>query len=248
MDGGSLEHFETLDMTGVDTSWVKQLGQAGYWDVESAPSPLADRPVSLGEPEPVFTDLVAVGRAHLVAGLLSGDARGAGRDVRQLARLCFTSERIPGAITAIALLGLERRARDAAAQRGLPTDGWDPVSEDDQRALKRLLVAGSLPYTLHAVGAGARWVPPLSCSGAEEVLVADLYMRGFLKSELRHRYAELTQAIETSPCRWRRLRAAWASPAELGQSLPWPADRGVGYSVANRQDFGWYDHYRDAGM
>jgi hypothetical protein len=218
-DGGWPEHVEELDLAAVDTSWLSGLSGAGYLDIEGEGSALQQAPFDpLQEPIPNFIDLQNVAKVHLAQGLKAGDARPAARDVRELARLCLTSELLIGDMIAVALLGIEARVHDEAARRGQDVTGWTVYSPEQRLALRRVDWVGAAPYTLMATGALASFEPVIGrCTGLREAGGMAHYIRSYGEGAFADRYAAIGAALEKSPCRLRRLKAAWRANDPSGR-------------------------------
>lgn len=217
-------HVDDAAVEELDLGWLSQLPKYGFWDLESAGSPLERAAFELWtEPLPRFADVANVAKARLLQGLKRGDARAAAAEVRELARLCLTTEVLIGNMTAVALIGHERRAHEEAVKRGQPVEGWTPFSQADQQALKRALWAAPAPVQLLATAPLAGQSLRVGrCAGLREGIGVAFSLRRFMGEELPGRYAELTEALAKSDCRLRRPRVAWSDPQAKG-ALP---DRG----------------------
>jgi len=211
-----------FEVSAIDTAWMAQLGSFGWWDVEGQGTPLERRTFEvMTEPLPVFTDLQAFAKVRLLQGLQSGSLVEAGKEVRELARLCLTNETLVGAMVGTALLGIERRAHEEAASRGLDLTGWTPISEADQASLRNLLWAAQARHTLLAPEPLAnRPFAVGECTSLREGVGQALFLRGYLGDDLPERYASLAKTLETSSCRLRRARLAWSSTGPAAGELP----------------------------
>jgi hypothetical protein len=218
-DGGWAQHADELDVKGVDTAWMSGLAAAGYLDLEGPGTKLENAPyVPLSSDLPSFVDLMMLSRVRLVQGLQSGDARAAGREVHEAARLCLSSESLIGGLFAVPLLTMERRAHEEAVRRGQDVTGWTTVSEDDLAALKRIVYVSPAPYSLLATGPLAASTPQVArCIALQESVAMAHFLRRFAESEVPEQYAALTKALDESPCRLRRARAAWKANDPAGQ-------------------------------
>jgi hypothetical protein len=218
-DGGWAPHADELDVKGIDTAWMSGLADAGYLDLEGPGTKLEKAPYApLSSDLPNFVDLMMLTRVRLVQGLQSGDARAAGREVHEAARLCLSSESLIGGLFAVPLLTMERRAYEEAVRRGQDVTGWTTVSEEDVAALKRLVYASPAPYSLLATGPLAASTPPVArCIALQESIAMGHFLRHFAESEVPEQYAALTKVLDDSPCRLRRARAAWKAKDEAGQ-------------------------------
>lgn len=213
------QHAGEAGVELLDLAWMSDLERYGYWDLEPVGGPLDAVPFApLSEPIPQFVDLLNIARARLAQGLASGHHVEAAHEVRELARLTLSSEQLVGAMVGVALLHLEQRAWDEAVDRRLDVTDWEPVSEDDQHRLKRLLWAANAPLSLAGNG------PMLSsrvevgrCTALREGLGSAHFLRGYLQRRLPERYGALTRALEESSCRLRRQRAVWTGDRPEGQ-------------------------------
>lgn len=213
-DGGWV-HAAGPELEALDVSWLSGLQGFGYWNAQ-APASMPFK--AFNEPLPKFTDAQLFAKAALVKGLAAGDARPAARDVRELARLCFTTEQLIGEMIAVSLLNLERRAYDQARARGQSVEGWEPVSEADVNALKRVAWAAVAPHSMMATGdLEAAEVPVGYCTGLGEGVLQAYYLRGYLETELPLRYAAIERALAQQRCRLVRARAAWTGGTGEGQ-------------------------------
>jgi hypothetical protein len=203
------------ELASVDLSWMAQLPTYGFWDLEGAGSPLEHRPLAVfTEDRPVFADLNRIAHARLLQGLRTRTTSTAAAEVRALARLALSTENMVGEMTAIALLKKEQRAFEEAKAIGEDTTGWTPLSSAQTEALKRVLLAALSQHTLlSSTSMTAHRFPVGTCAALSEGLGGALYFSNFARDEFAQRYVELGDALRTSPCRLRRLRAAWANPS-----------------------------------
>ena len=212
-------HAAELELSGVDLAWMSQLEHFGFWDLEGPDSPGHDLPFEpVTETIPNFVDAQLLGKLRLAQGLQSGGPVRAAAEVRQLARLCLSSESLVGEMIGVALLGIERRVHEEAVRRGLPVDGWTPISEEDQASLQRVLWVAPASFDLLASEALAARRPAIGdCAGLREGLNLAFYLDGYLREELPARYESLGRALADPRCRLRRLRAAWGLSGQKGQ-------------------------------
>jgi hypothetical protein len=208
-----------VDVKGIDTAWMSALGGFGFLDIEAEGSHLKDAPfLPLSDPMPNFIDLLQLAKVHLTQGLQNGDARPAARDVREVSRLCLTTENLLGEMIGVALVGLERRVYEDAVRRGHDVSGWTAVSKEDQLSLKRVLWAAPAPFSMGASGSLAAMTPEVGyCTGLREAVGTSHFLRRYIEPELPEHYARLTKALDASPCRLRRARAAWKANDPTGQ-------------------------------
>jgi hypothetical protein len=207
-----LTHIDDVDVSSVDLSWMAQLPTFGFWDIESAGSPLEHRPVAIfTEAIPDVVDVQDIARVRLLQGLKSSTTRTAAAEVRALARLALSSENLLGEMGGVSLLVMERKAFEEATRRGEDTTGWTPTTAAETDALKRVLFAALAPWGLASTLSRSFAVG--TCAGLHEGVGSALYMGEMARAEYADRYAALGTALEKSPCRLRRLRAAWAAPS-----------------------------------
>lgn len=203
------------ELASVDLSWMAQLPGFGFWDIEGAGSPLEQQPfAALTEDLPRFVDVKNIAHARLLQGLKTRTTSTAATEVRALARLALSTETMVGEMTAVALLTMEQRAFADATAIGEDTTGWTPPSTAQTDALKRVLFASLSQHTLLSSDAArAHRFPVGTCAALREGLGTALYFSNFARAEFAERYVELGNALRGSPCRLRRLRAAWANPS-----------------------------------
>lgn len=142
--------------------------------------------------------------------------------MRELARLCLTTENLIGAMVGVALLLIEARAHEAAVAQGLDVTGWRPVDEARRQSLTRVYWAANVPWNLLSDGRAASFasspaMPIGRCVALREALGLAQFARPWAETLLPERYAALTKALTEHPCRLRRARAAWASNDPSGQ-------------------------------
>jgi hypothetical protein len=207
-----LTHIDDVDVGAIDLSWMASLPTYGFWDIESAGSPLEHRPVAIfTEAMPDVVDVQDIARVRLLQGLKSSTTRTAAAEVRALARLALSSENLLGEMGGVSLLVMERKAFEEAARRGEDTTGWTPATAAETDALKRVLFAALAPWGLASTL--SRPFAVGTCAGLHEGVGNALYMGEMARAEYADRYAALGTALDKSPCRLRRLRAAWAAPS-----------------------------------
>jgi hypothetical protein len=122
------------DVTAVDPRWLDSLSEFDTWELARGGTPVREDAYS--EPLPNYLNLARWSKLHLLRGVLGGDARPAASGVRHLARLILTNASYIGTANALALLGFERRAWERSWELGLPTDGWKPLSSEDQELIR----------------------------------------------------------------------------------------------------------------
>jgi hypothetical protein len=207
-----VDHVDDVDVSSIDLSWMRQLNQFAYFDIEAGDPKGDSRAFHLfNEFFPNFLDLQNMAKVRLIQGLASGDARQAAKEVRELARLCFSSEQLICEMIGIAILGMEEAAFKEAQKRKQITDAWVPISENERLQMRRLFWVGLEQYTMDA---------PLemlkeekitigSCAALREGIGTTLLMREFAPQDQKERLDALKQIADVSiHCRLKRERAA----------------------------------------
>lgn len=256
-----------IDVSPFDLTWMRTLSTFGYWDVETTPSPLVRRPFRLGEAEPRYIDARGLARVRLRQGVERNEVPQAARDVRELARLLLSTERVTGEMFAISLLTLEREAVDEAARRGQSVDACKPLSSDEVQSLKRALWSANLwsgLYDAPSVESAADFPTIGRCAALSE-LSTPLAFRPWAGSAFSQRYERLNERLTSSQCRLTRLRRAWKAdgegelrslqdvcevsgePCDLDDSMAWvPFTRDfVGYALTVSGSTDWLRPYRE---
>lgn len=260
-----------------DTSFFKELARFDHWDIEVG-SPIADL-ITAGDfvppdhlPIPDVSDLLAISKLRLMLGSVPakpGDANPASlvalRDVRQLARLLFTTENLQLVLTGLAILDDERSAFRHYVDNGyLDGELWTPVDRNVTRRARRAIKA-TREYLYVWTDAAiikqfylAPPFPPGFCAAVNEALPADEALRSLLKPQLpfeidlRENFARLSSVFNAGKetCRWRYLSklkklAAFSTdiPAPLLLSR-WPYSRKVFGLRMSVNHFGGFEGYR----
>jgi hypothetical protein len=187
---------------GLDFGWMAQLADCDYWDVERNS---ASDPSDLKGPEPFGSDLSAWAMLRLAKGLHENALSSAIAEVRELARLCFTTERLDSGLHGIALLAQVRRAQETA--KGQP-DGIE--LQRIQRALW-----GAYAFTrIETPPEYARYFDRLAvgrCVGLHDGAWGALVIRAELRDARPEEYRRLELLLARAPeCRLGRIREKWA--------------------------------------
>lgn len=218
------------DVLAADTSWMRGLAEFDHWDWERDSPSEIDGSLGLAMPLPGFSQLIAWSRVRLLQGAASDDPRPAAREVRQLARLAYSTETIIGVQIAVALLGMERTTYDAvrAAKGAAAVEGWALPSADVERRLKRVawgvaaLMNPMAPQEEAKPVLAAPVTPPAGfgqCAGLGEGLRMAHFARAYFDDgAFADRFRALGDALQASAptCRLRRVREAWAAPGTRG--------------------------------
>lgn len=261
------------NVAAVDLDFFSSLADAGYWDLESEGSPLRDLEYrGMEDPGLIYSDVLKLAKLRLLRGLQTGQMRPALDEVHELARLCLTTESLVGSMVAVAILDLERKAAAEATARGLELGGFRVRSAEDTESLKRTLWAA--PHATSLLSPDEPLAPDFPmvgrCAALNELAIA-LYVRPWATAALPSRYETLTRMLETSDCRLRRLRHAWATSGEGELSLSSQAfcqTSGTSGGICDAPDFwvrlplvrpaigsmlaasstpDWFKRYHDAG-
>ena len=169
-------HWSTApdDIEIGDLSILKELMAYDHWEAGRLPSDdgtahdgrgaydayLREVPhnayLSILQPAPNPLALVDLAKFRLQQGLRTGDMLPALQEVRHLARLLHSDETLVHTVMAIALLRFERRAVEAATERGLlASTDWTVPTEDDLNAMHRVVVTKT--YMLAGGADAAQW-------------------------------------------------------------------------------------------
>jgi hypothetical protein len=151
-------------LAGVDTSMLSRVHEFDHWELRGAGSPLTPAATwtAANAPRPQFIQLVWAAKVHLVKSARGGMLREAAQDVRQLARLCLTTESLLGAMAGLTLLGLERSAHEWATSHSVDVGDWTPV--DAARVERAEAVMMAAPVLLGPTADEATFWRALACA------------------------------------------------------------------------------------
>jgi len=136
------EGYDTFDVTSYDLSWMKDLLAYDYWDVYETPGTRSNfekvkskkmmmLSYSTEAAFPEIKDFIGAVELSFVKTMKEGHPLDAFREVRHLATLWYSTETLPGALVAITMLRLEKRAYDVFVAQGKIKDtDWQPISAD----------------------------------------------------------------------------------------------------------------------
>ncbi len=209
------KNADTIDLTGVDLAWMKELPRYGFWDLEVEGSPLdparVEQWVIWSAPMPDYMPLITVAKVRLLLGIKNNDMANAVAEVRALARLTATTENLIGAMIATSILQSHNKALDQAAATGIDVAGIEPFPRELVQRYKRVVWAAPDAFTADPLIPGLE--PEIvvgRCVGMQEALGTLAMLRGFLASDYQERIAELTAQLHNAPeCRLKNLRASW---------------------------------------
>lgn len=137
--------LDSPELERVDLSWMNNLHAYDHWDlfasgVGPAHTHMKFRRNPFTVPTPSFRDFSHFAKLRLLRGLRTQQPLAAFRDVRQLAKLVYSTETLVGAMVGISILGMERDAYSEALKRGfLKAGDWQPISEELQLRARRSL-------------------------------------------------------------------------------------------------------------
>lgn len=151
-------------LAGLDTSRLSGAHAFDHWALTGAGSPLTPAATwtAADAPYPNFIELIDAAKVHLLQGARAGTLPQAARDVRQLARLCLTTESLLGAMVGLALAGHERHAYEWAVAHGVDVGDWTPV--DAARLERAKAVVKVAPLFLGATANEATFGRALACA------------------------------------------------------------------------------------
>jgi hypothetical protein len=170
------DHWSTApdDIQVGDLSILTKLMAFDHWETGRLPSEydethpaqgpyeeyLRDMPHSVYlnhfQPYPNPVPLVDLAKFRLLHGLRTNDVLPALKEVRHLATLLHSDETMIHSVLAIAILRMERRAFDAAVDRGqLESTDWTVPTNADLHTMHR--VAVSMAFVLSGGASGSQW-------------------------------------------------------------------------------------------
>lgn len=226
-------HAREIDAKGVDLAWLKALRVYDYWDF-FATGPLAESLKTHGDqagwpwmPIPNFAELRDLAELRMVAGFRQHRLLPALREVRQLARLCYTNESLIGAMVSVALLRMEADAFEEGRKEGLISAAeWRPFSAEELVRARRTLYGVVQffsptvdPALVSRLFLGAK-APVGYCTALGEggALAAFSRMalagRTALDTDFEPQFALLDEALRRSEgrCRLTYVRQTWEHP------------------------------------
>lgn len=233
--GGGDRCVEEILLLLPDFSWMRELSRYGHWDLFSVgPAQVAlsnkqpdDIDLFHEIPEPHWTEVLAVANARLALGARTNDLEQAVQEVRQLARLVYSTEVSSGVFTGVAILGAETTLRAKLKRLGA-TEGLPPaIPESTLNAACRALRAYGAFFVPEAPAESrerffrqpefhfARC--PALADGADE----SSFLRGMLETpalfdrDYRPDYVALGALLEAlrPGCRVPEARRTWAAAA-----------------------------------
>lgn len=201
----------------LDFAWMGQLSGYGYWELQTG------SPWSLGEtfdwleaPLPGFQLLITWSKLRLLKGLADGQPAAASAEVRQLAKLSFTTEILLGEMIALAILQAEDEAHARAVAKGLPVEGWTSFDAPTRKRMKRALWSLQAYTSLDTPAAHEKDFDSVKvgrCAALHEASFFALAMRPLLKQTRPADFERVGRYIEAAQeCRLLWLRKEWPTP------------------------------------
>jgi hypothetical protein len=171
-----VDHAGDPRLSKLDFAWMAGLSKYGYWNVmPGGPLEKLEHPRFESMPIPNFLTLQTWVKLRLLAAREKGDFAAASAEVRQVARLCHSTELLIGAMVGINLLKAERRAYDAAVAAKADVRNWPMPYEsewlEDLRAVEWAgagYVSVQLPEDVYEK---ARSVKAGRCAGLSEAAI-----------------------------------------------------------------------------
>lgn len=144
-----MDDLTAEDLKAADTGFLATLHDYDRWDLLGGTGPLTAAASWNGAtaPMPQFLALLTAARVHLKRGAAEGTLAAAGRDVRHIAYLAWTTETLLGGLVGIALLDIEHQAWSWADQRAIDTQGWFPVPKATIDRAQKVLRAAPAFYS-----------------------------------------------------------------------------------------------------
>lgn len=166
-------------------------------------------------------------RFRLTQGLKQNDILPALREIRQLARLTWSTESFLAAMVASSMLSIEREFYTEAVARGqIPPEAWTPVSHDDTESIKNILFATQLLYmglgppdAIHrlqaAIPTPVGFCPATAEAAAQMRLIRGLYTNTWPgEIDLSSRLHPLNEVMTNPRCRYTFIGDVWKDPAQ----------------------------------
>ena len=201
----------------LDFGWMSRLAAYGYWSIfEGSPLELSDPAMWWQDPFPSFITLIHWSKLRLAKGIAEAEPMAAALEVRELARLCMSTETLIGAMIAASMLELEAHAH-AALGPGAPAQWLLLVDEQEVEQMRRMIFAGpaylgletpeAYSDTYRSIGVGR-------CTAIHESFMIALGFRAFLESSMPEQFDRLDRILAdgAGECRLVRLRKVWNDP------------------------------------
>ena len=196
---------------------------------------------------PEFRKLTLAARLHLRRGLKSGKLLQAANDVRQAARLAFSTETMFGQLTGLSLLTIEWRAFDWARRHQLATAGWTPLDEETiarARRVVRTAPAFVSPMAKDETRARAQACDRVTrCAALTEVVAVSAGLETLLREPWRGRSGSVLETIArpTAPCSFALARHWSTRPlVDVAESKRSGTQEIIAGAVMSRAASGFY--------
>lgn len=229
---------QQFDYASFSLDWMKEALAYDYWEIHEAPPirEMFDRARSRKihmlnyltlTPLPELKDIVLLSKVRLIKGMKERNLLPALREVRHLAKLCYSTETLHGALFAVVLLGVERVGYEyAVAHQVLKGGDWMPLSPDLYKRLKRAVLGASgyfSPITtidLFRKTYGSGKVIVGNCAGIREGTTWFSLIDRHLYSQfpLERNFREVIDLLKmhatgsNSQCRLKDIRTYWSDP------------------------------------
>ncbi len=234
-----LEHAGELNYSRFNLAWMGQLESFDYWEIEKN-SPAADLfsknpsiPGYLyGHPLPDFISFERLAKIRLMKGVAEKQVLAALRETRQLAKMLYTTEHLPGLIVAHAILGLERRAYEYALQQHLLKQSeWEVLPESTCKRANRILLASATYFSLFTEPDILRTALTNEhknlgvCAGLREGMTIAIMARPLLEPhvplerDFRVQYRSRDEVVTKAStlCRLTNIRALWGEKPSIAR-------------------------------
>lgn len=204
--------------SAADTSFFSKLGDFERWQLADGAGPLGSESTlnAADAPFPEFGRLSLAARLHLRRAVKTGKLVQAAREVRNAARLAFSTENDVGQFVGLSLLTTEWRAWEWAQKHQLKTAGWTPIDEltlERARRVVRTAPAFFSPMTKEDTFARAAACDQVtSCAAITAVVAVSAGLDSLLREPWRTRLGGVLKAIAapTDRCSF-ALARHWAA-------------------------------------
>lgn len=195
---------------GVDLAWMSRLAEYDLWDVDQNSIPPDLR--FFFDTSPDSGDLQGWAKLRIAKGFHDGAVGPALIEVEDLARLCFTIERVDAQFDGLAILTLVRQAR-----KRLAVTAPAPAADDERIPRIRRAIFGAIAFA--RLGTPASYEDDFSriavgrCAALHLGLQAALQLRAELRDARPEDYQHMERLLAAAPdCRLGSLRQRWALP------------------------------------
>lgn len=200
-----LSDSELAAFSGVDLAFFSKLADFDRWELTSGPSPLRPtaRHNAADAPWPEFGKLVRASQLHLRRAVKSNTLPAAAKDVREAARLAFTTETLLGQSIGINLLAVEAVAWNWAQKNGRSTAAWTPLDEETLERARRVVRTAPVfmsPMVSDETFSAARACERVTaCAALTEVSAVTAGLQTLLREPWRSQLAKVRASAERPP-------------------------------------------------